>query len=476
MTQCTLSFVKGKGYLNHNERKIVRSNIDKERMKDNVYFKSESVEEAYEILFSKSIEEYNEKQKRADRKKSVEGYLQSIMNGQDKKNAEKPFYETIVMLGDADTTGIKEHPIDAARAAAALKEYAETFQERNPNLYLFNASLHMDEETPHLHLDWVPVAHGYKNGMDTRNSLTKALQEQGCNTSKNMQFNNATMEWQKREREHLYQIAQSYGLEVYEVNEKRQDLSLRDYKRLANNALKGSESVQESEISVAGAFGYTLIKKERIAQITKQEQAVKTKERLIDEIIAKTEKQNAEAARAESAAIEAEKQAEELKQRAAAQEETAMRLLTEQRDLQRQYENLQMQYTELRKREAEARKQADLHKEKADMAVKAVNDYYAQGYFEGFIESLGTQKARVYHEDYAADAYKNDRGKLKYQADSRWHYITDPRTGKPAEISDAEAQKLRDRVTNLESGKQVHREEVQKAFNRLGSQNKSKTR
>ena len=84
--------------------------------------------------------------------------------------------------------------VDAQAAKEILDEYVRSFQERNPNLYLFNAVLHMDEATPHLHLDYIPVAHGYRTKMHTRNSLTKALQEMGIEpaTSK---LDNETMYW-----------------------------------------------------------------------------------------------------------------------------------------------------------------------------------------------------------------------------------------------------------------------------------------
>ena len=62
--------------------------------------------------------------------------------------------------------------VDAKVASEILDEYARSFQERNPNLYLFHAVLHMDEATPHLHLDYIPIAHGYKTKLHTRNSLT----------------------------------------------------------------------------------------------------------------------------------------------------------------------------------------------------------------------------------------------------------------------------------------------------------------
>lgn len=68
---------------------------------------------------------------------------------------------------------------EAKAAIEILEQYAKTFQERNSNLYLFNCVMHLDEATPHLHIDYIPVANGYKTGMKTRNSLTKALQQMG---------------------------------------------------------------------------------------------------------------------------------------------------------------------------------------------------------------------------------------------------------------------------------------------------------
>lgn len=88
---------------------------------------------------------------------------------------------------------------EAVKAAKVLEKYAQTFQERNPNLYLFNCVLHMDEATPHLHMDYIPVAHGYKSGMETRNSLTKALQQMGFDNAKSRN-ENETVAWQIRSR------------------------------------------------------------------------------------------------------------------------------------------------------------------------------------------------------------------------------------------------------------------------------------
>lgn len=60
-----------------------------------------------------------------------------------------------------------------------LTEFMDEFQARNPNLYAFSAHLHMDEETPHLHIDFVPYITGSKRGLDTRVSLKSALAAEG---------------------------------------------------------------------------------------------------------------------------------------------------------------------------------------------------------------------------------------------------------------------------------------------------------
>ena len=85
---------------------------------------------------------------------------------------------------------------DAKTAIEILEQYAKTFQERNPNLYLFNCVMHLDEATPHLHIDYIPVAHGYKNGMKTRNSLTKAFQQMGFAKAVSRK-QNETVAWQE---------------------------------------------------------------------------------------------------------------------------------------------------------------------------------------------------------------------------------------------------------------------------------------
>ncbi|MBR4731487.1 MAG: plasmid recombination protein [Lachnospiraceae bacterium] len=242
----TISFVKGKGSLNHDNREFVAANVDPQRISWNETFVRQSLEAAYGQIFGEAVREYNEKQKRSDRK--IDDYLGKIKNS---GNNEKTFYETVVQVGKRDDTGVLDEggnlSEEARLAKEVLEEYARTFQERNPNLYLFNAVLHMDESTPHLHLDYVPVAHGYRTGLKTRNSLTKALQEMGIApaVSKN---DTETMHWQERERDFLGQLCRERGIETEILGESHGGMMLPEYRKAQREV-----DEMESQLEILGA-------------------------------------------------------------------------------------------------------------------------------------------------------------------------------------------------------------------------------
>ncbi len=298
----TISFVKGKGSLSHNNRDFVADNVDKDRMDWNIYYIQQSLKEAYALLFTSAIEDYNSKQKRKSR--WVTDYLSDIKNS---GNNEKPFYEVVVQIGRKEDTGVLDADgklsMDAEVAKMILDEYVRTFQERNPNLYLFNAVLHMDEATPHLHLDYIPVAHGYKTKMHTRNSLTKALQEMGIEpaTSK---LDTETMHWQKRERDYLMGICRERGLEVEFIGEKRDNYTIPEYKaaRQAADELNAELEIlnaekQEAEAAIASINSVAEISREEVAEskqhlaeinaeIAEREKRYAVYEKKIDKVIA----------------------------------------------------------------------------------------------------------------------------------------------------------------------------------------------
>lgn len=224
----TISFPKGRGHLTHNNREFICNNVVPERTHWNRTYIQESLKDAYEKCFGQALRDYNAAQKRKDRRK--DDYLKEIENS---GNKEKTFYENIVQIGKKTDTPVADEngalTEEAKAAIEVLERYAKTFQERNPNLYLFNCVMHLDEATPHLHIDYIPVAHGYKNGMETRNSLTKALQQMGFAKAVSRK-QNETVAWQEREREYLTKLCREQGIEIEVLGIQRDNLSLPEYK------------------------------------------------------------------------------------------------------------------------------------------------------------------------------------------------------------------------------------------------------
>lgn len=242
----TISFVKGKGSLRHNNREFIANNIDKARVPWNTVYIQKPLQEAYDEIFGTAVSEYNAKQKRSDRK--IDDYITKIKNS---GNNEKQFYETVVQIGKLDDTGVLDENGNLSEAAKVardiLDEYARTFQERNPNLILFNAVLHMDEATPHLHLDYIPVAHGYKTGLSTRNSLTKGLQEMGIAPAVS-KSDTETMHWQERERAFISELCKEHEIEIEVLGVERESYSIPEYKQ----AMREKEAA-EAEIEILNA-------------------------------------------------------------------------------------------------------------------------------------------------------------------------------------------------------------------------------
>ena len=224
----TISFPKGRGHLTHNNRDFISKNVVPERTAWNRIYIQESLEQAYEKCLGEALRNYNAAQKRKDRKK--DNYLKEIENS---GNGEKPFYENVVQIGKMTDTPVADEngnlTEEAKAAIKVLEQYVKTFQERNPNLYLFNCVMHLDEATPHLHIDYIPVAHGYKNGMETRNSLTKAFQQMGFAKAVSRK-QNETVAWQERERAYLTELCAERRIEIETLGVKRDNLNLPEYK------------------------------------------------------------------------------------------------------------------------------------------------------------------------------------------------------------------------------------------------------
>lgn len=246
----TISFVLGDGSMSHNNREFIANNVDPSRTHLNRTYARQDINEAYDVCFKQALDDYNAKQKRKDRIK--DDYMSEIRHS---RNGERIFYENVVQIGDMYDTGVVgpdgEITVDAQTASEILDKYARSFQERNPNLYVFNMVLHMDEATPHLHIDYIPVAHGYKTGLETRNSLTKAYQQMGIPKAKN-KLENETSMWHIREREYLTELARECGIEITVKGVDRPGLSLPEYKEAMSEVSEIKEKSAELQIVNAG--------------------------------------------------------------------------------------------------------------------------------------------------------------------------------------------------------------------------------
>lgn len=243
-----VSMPQGKGSQMHNRREYEKygkptpDNIDVSKSHENITLVDRDIKEAYREIFGEALDKYNAKQKRADRK--IEDYCDHIKKS---KNGEKLFYEDVVQWGSKDDF---QNPQTRERAKEALVKYVEGFEERNPNLKLIGAYIHMDEASPHLHLDYVPVAHGYSRGLSTRNSLDRAMKEMGFAPENESRKNNATKLWKESERSYFGEICRSMGLEVeMERQSTRKNLSVEEYKDARDEMLGNIE--QEKEAIVA---------------------------------------------------------------------------------------------------------------------------------------------------------------------------------------------------------------------------------
>ena len=233
MKQKRISFGQGKGSLTHNNREFMADNVDPLRTPQNIAFMRQPIGEAYDQLFAESTQRYNAKQKRNDRKVHGSYYehlfgvkpCNTVRTAADKR---KSFYEDVVQIGKKEDSGYGTE--DFQLVADCLKEYMEGFQNRNPNFYVFNAVLHMDEVTPHLHIDYIPVGH-YKRGQDTQNGIAQALKEMGYGEGKM-----AIARWRAAEVEVLNKICLEHCIKPLAPEKARGTLEIPEYKEKRRQA------------------------------------------------------------------------------------------------------------------------------------------------------------------------------------------------------------------------------------------------
>ena len=217
----TISAMRGKGSLSHNSRQFIAENVDSSRTPLNVEYCNEDIQAVYHELFDGALARYNEKQTRKDR--VIDDYYEKIRTGKQ----EKLFEELIIQIGNKDDMNASSENGQLARQM--LDEYMQSFQQRNPTLRVFSAHLHMDEATPHLHIDFIPFTTGSKRGLETRVSLKKALEALGFTggTKSHTELN----QWIEAEKQVLASIMARHDIEWEQKGTHEEHLSVLDYKK-----------------------------------------------------------------------------------------------------------------------------------------------------------------------------------------------------------------------------------------------------
>ena len=307
----TISFMTGKGSVNHNSRKFHAKNTDPERSYLNVKYCNENVKDVYHELFDEALARYNEKQSRSDCR--IEDYYEKIRSGKQ----EKPFHEIILQIGDKDNMRAKTE--NGQLAAKVLDKYMQDFQQRNPTLRVFSAYLHMDEASPHLHIDFVPYTTGSKRGLDTRVSLKQALAALGFKggTRRETELN----QWVAYEKEQLAAVMLEHGIEWEKKGTHEKHLSVLDFEKKERE-----KEVAELEQSISDG-------KERLSDIQIQQRKAEQETEQI--------RQEGEAIRQEVS--ELSETSNLLKEQAATLAEDKEKLLSDNEKLEKQQKKLQQE-------------------------------------------------------------------------------------------------------------------------------------
>lgn len=307
----TISFMTGKGSVNHNSRKFHAKNTDPERSYLNVEYCNENLKDMYHELFDEALARYNKKQTRGNRR--IDDYYEKIRSSKQ----EKPFHEIILQIGDKDNMGAKTE--NGQLAAKVLDKYMQDFQRRNPTLKVFSAYLHMDEATPHLHIDFVPYTTGSKRGLDTRVSLKQALSTLGFKggTRRETELN----QWVAYEKEQLAAVMLEHGIEWEQKGTHEKHLSVLDFEKKER-----AKEVAELEQSISDG-------KERLSNIQIQQRKAEQKTEQI--------RQEGEAIRQEVS--ELSETSNLLKEQAATLAEDKEKLLSDNEKLEKQQKKLQQE-------------------------------------------------------------------------------------------------------------------------------------
>lgn len=339
----TISGMVGKGSVNHNTRAFTAKNVDSDRSGANVHFCNEDIKQVYHKLFDEALERYNAKQKRKDR--VIDDYYEKIRQGKQ----EKLFHEVIFQIGNKDDMNAKSE--EGLLAKKILTEFMNEFQARNPNLYVFSAHLHMDEETPHLHIDFVPYITESKRGLDTRVSLKSALAAEGFTggTRGATEWN----QWIAAEKRELAMVMERYGVKWLQKGTHEKHLSVLEFekKERAKEVAELDSQKQKITSEVAQLGEEVSVKKQELKNVTaEKELAEEATQRAKEEgAVAQQENEellaNNQALRVENSSLESRK--DRLRMENYDLKEKQFRLQADNEELEQKHYDLQYKNDEL---------------------------------------------------------------------------------------------------------------------------------
>ena len=219
----SISFRIDEGVIEHNNRVFIAKNVDGERVQDNITYCLTDIREKYDELFGQALAEYNARQTQSSRR--IPDYYEHLK----KSSKGKPYYEIVVQFGDMESCGQGSGKWEEAKLM--LDDYMRGFEKRNPNLKVFNAVMHLDEATPHLHIDFIPIAHKVERGLSVKVSMKGALKDQGFTSANRLQ--NEWTAWEEQERGVMVDILHAHELSRDVKNIRREHLTVDEYKHHA---------------------------------------------------------------------------------------------------------------------------------------------------------------------------------------------------------------------------------------------------
>lgn len=271
LSSVSISFsTAAKGNFNHNRRtnSKVPENVDPTRTAFNKILIDKDIRQVYKEVFGEALAEYNANQvakKHPERQKK--DYYSSICH--DKKT--EPFREAVVQIGN------KDKQIPRWESNEILQKFLKKFQENNPQLVVVGAYIHNDEATPHMHIDYVPVA-TYSKGLKKRVSNDKALNQMGYKT-----WN----DWKDSQMACLENLVREKGYDrEYMNNSNRHIADVEQFKRVqkeverqANNKLEKMElpdipapEIKINPINKSESVRFTKAEFEQIKQVINYQQ------------------------------------------------------------------------------------------------------------------------------------------------------------------------------------------------------------